>query len=171
MAWLWFRPTGRKIVSFFQRLALDTPVYMGDKTRVTVGERVALANTVLNVASGSISIGDRTIFSPNVMLLTGRHDFFEGTRVSLHPQFDDSSWGGAKWEVPQHGNDIVIGSGCWLCAGSIVIGGVTLGNNVIVAAGAVVTTDVPDFSIVGGIPARKIGDTRDLPTPPQIAGL
>lgn len=168
MSWLWFRPMGRRLVSFFQRIALDTPVYMGDKSKVIVGERVALANTVLNVSSGKITIGDRTIFSPNVMLVTGRHDFFEGVRVSIHPQFDDGSWGGTTWEVPKSGNDIVIGAGCWLCAGSIVIGGVTLGNNVIVAAGAVVTTDFPDFSILGGIPARRIGDTRDLPDPPQL---
>lgn len=168
MSWLWFRPVGRKFVSIFQRISLDTPIYMGDKSKVLVGERVALANTVLNVSSGRITIGDRTIFSPNVMLVTGRHDFYEGTRVSLHPEFDDGSWGGSNWEVPKSGGDIHIGEGCWLCAGVIVIGGVTLGNHLIVAAGAVVTHDFPDYAIVGGVPARQIGDTRNLPHPRQL---
>ena len=52
-----------------------------------------------------------------------------------------------------------------IAAGAIVSGGVTIGDNVIVAAGAVVTKDVPDYSIVAGVPAKVIGDTRKLMRP------
>lgn len=161
MSWTTFRPLARRILRPVLRYALDTYVVMGDERRVTIGERVALANTILNVSSGRISIGDRTIFSPNVMLLTGRHEFADGMRVSVNPEFDDGSWGGGAAEVPSEGFDITIGRGVWVSAGAIVVGGVSIGSNSIVAAGAVVTGTFPDFSIIAGVPARRIGDTRE----------
>ncbi len=121
---------------------------------------MALANTILNVSSGRISIGDRTIFSPNVMLLTGRHEFANGMRVSVDPQFDDGSWGGGSREVRPRDTTSPSG-GVWVSAGAIIVGGVTIGDNSIVAAGAVVTRSFPDFSILAGVPATRIGDTRE----------
>lgn len=134
---------------------------MGDERRVHVGERVALANAILNVSSGRISIGDRTIFSPGVMLLTGRHEFVDGMRASYPPSRDDGSWGGGFVEVPTEGFDIAIGKGVWVSAGAIVIGGVSIGDHSIVAAGTVVTKSCPPHSIIAGVPGRIVGDTRD----------
>ena len=51
---------------------------------------------------------------------------------------------------------VTIGSDVWLGGNVTILPGVTIGNNVIVAAGAVVTKDVPDNSLVGGVPARLI---------------
>jgi maltose O-acetyltransferase len=161
MRWTSFRPLARKVLTPILRFALDTHVVMGDASRVTIGERVALANAILNVSSGRITIGDRTILSPNVMIITGRHNFADGTRVSVNPENDDGSWGGGSREVPSEGYDIEIGSGVWVCAGAIVSGGVTIGSNSIVAAGAVVTKSFPEYSIIGGVPATRIGDTRE----------
>jgi acetyltransferase-like isoleucine patch superfamily enzyme len=63
--------------------------------------------------------------------------------------------------VLTEGKDITVGRGTWIASGAIVLGGVRIGENAIVAAGAIVTRDVPDFQIVGGVPAKSIGDTRD----------
>jgi acetyltransferase-like isoleucine patch superfamily enzyme len=52
---------------------------------------------------------------------------------------------------------IVIGDGCWLGARALVLPGVTIGEGAVVAAGAVVTSDVAPYTIVGGNPAREIG--------------
>lgn len=52
--------------------------------------------------------------------------------------------------------DVVIGSDCWICTNALILSGVTIGHGAVVAAGAVVTRDVPPFAIVGGNPARQI---------------
>ena len=49
-----------------------------------------------------------------------------------------------------------IGRDCWIGEGAVILDGVTVGNGCVIAAGAVVTKDVPDFSIVGGVPARVL---------------
>ncbi|MBH9349739.1 CatB-related O-acetyltransferase [Pseudomonas aeruginosa] len=52
--------------------------------------------------------------------------------------------------------DVVIGSDCWICTNALILSGVTIGHGAVVAAGAVVTRDVPPFAIVGGNPARPV---------------
>ena len=119
-----------------------------------------VANTYINLASGKVTIGSRTIFAQDVHITTGRHKFLNGMRVSLHEEFDDGSWGGGEAEVPSEGYDISIGSGCFIGVRAIILGGVKIGDNSIVAAGSVVTKSFPPFSVIAGIPAKKVGDTR-----------
>jgi acetyltransferase-like isoleucine patch superfamily enzyme len=133
---------------------------MGPKERVHVGERAALANAVLNVSSGHIYIEDRVIFTPNVMLMTGRHNFINGKRASVNPEHDDGSWGGGPMEVPESGYDIRICEGSVVYSGAIIVGGVTIGAHSIVAAGAVVTKSFPEHSFIAGVPGKRISDTR-----------
>jgi acetyltransferase-like isoleucine patch superfamily enzyme len=153
-----FRPVVRFLLFFYYQ----THFVDGNAGRLHVGKRVGLCNTIFNLSSGSIFIGDHVIFGYNVMVLTGRHRFVGGRRASLRGSESGSAWGGGEEEVPTSGYDIRIGSGTWISSGAIVTGGVTIGENAIVAAGAIVTADVPDYAIVGGVPARVIGDTRQL---------
>jgi acetyltransferase-like isoleucine patch superfamily enzyme len=148
------------VIRFLKYYAYQTPYVEGDGGTLHLGKRVRLANTLLNVESGSIFIGDDTIFGYNVMVLTGRHSFVNGQRSSL-AMGKGSAMSGAGKEVPRAGFDIRIGSGCWIASGAIILGGVKIGNNVIVAANAVVSKDIPDFAVVAGVPARVVGDTRD----------
>jgi|GEM_PF-4391781 len=85
------------------------------------------------------------------MFLTGRHEFENGELKQPRSR-----------QVPSSGYDIRVGKGCWIASGAIILGGVTIGNHCLVAAGAVVTHDVPDYAIVAGVPARMIGDVRQL---------
>lgn len=87
---------------------------------------------------GGIYIGAGTQIGHGVVLATLNHEEDPTDRNTLHP-------------APIH-----IGKHAWLGAGAIVTPGVTIGNGAIVAAGAVVTKDVPDNTIVGGVPARVI---------------
>ena len=145
----------RPFIRWFNKFWYDTPYFYGDRNRLHIGDRVCLANTVFNMSSGDIHIGDATIFSHNVMVLTGRHQFVNGRRASLEK--GSKFWGGGEEEVPPTGYDIHIGSGCWIAAGAMILGRVRIGDNCIIMAGAVVTKDVPDGSIVGGVPAQYIG--------------
>lgn len=156
------RPIMRKILGFFLFYYYDTHFVVGSGGELTIGEMCALANTYFNLSSGDISIGNDTIFSNNVMVITGRHMFKDGIRASLQPNLERRFRGGGPEEVPEAGYSIKIGNGCWIAAGAIISGGVTIGDNVIIGANSVVTKDIPSYSFAAGIPARIIGDTRNM---------
>lgn len=155
------RPLLRPIVRELLWYRYQTHFIDGDPQRVRIGRRVGLANTVINVASGNVDIGDYSIFGYNVMLLTGRHEFKGGRRASLTDP-GSSGFGGGPEEVPEAGFDIRIGSGCWIASCAIVIGPVSIGDDSIVMGGAVVTKDVPAGAIVSGIPAMVKGYVTDV---------
>jgi acetyltransferase-like isoleucine patch superfamily enzyme len=128
-------------------MEMATPYCHGDAKRLHLGKRVSAVNTIFNVASGEIYVGDDTIFGHNCMVLTGRHEFVGGRRRRLVTGEPDT---------PTTGSDIRIGSGCWIASGAIVTGGVTIGDNSIIGAGAVVAMDVPSGVFAAGVPARVI---------------
>jgi acetyltransferase-like isoleucine patch superfamily enzyme len=103
-------------------------------------------NAIFNTRSGHIYIGEHVIIGHDTMFLTGRHMFENGKLKQ--PK---------STQVPTEGYDIRIGAGSWIASGAIVIGGVTLGENCIVAAGAVVTDNFPDGCILAGVPAKIVG--------------
>lgn len=121
----------------------------GDKQRVKIGNNCSTMNSIFNVVSGKIHIGDNTIFGHNCMLLTGVHNFKEGLRLSL---LENS----LEEETPKEGRDIQIGSGCFIGSGAIIIGPVKIGRNVIVGSGSIVTKSIPDSCFCAGNPARVI---------------
>lgn len=117
----------------------------GDGGRLSFGDRVNPNNTIFNTASGDIVIGSDTIFGFNCMLLTGTHEYVDGKRKYL-------VFG--KDEVPESGRDIIVGSGCFIASGAIIIGPVKIGDSVIIGAGSVVTKDIPSNVMVAGNPAK-----------------
>ena len=151
----------RPIIRVLLFYIYDTYYVIGSAGKLKVGTRCALSNAYFNLSSGNITIGDNTIFSPNVMVITGRHKFKNGQRASLVFDDENRSWGGGPEEVPENGYDITIGKGVWIAAGVIISGNVIIGDNVIVGANSVVTRDIPDYSIVMGSPAKIVGDTRN----------
>lgn len=127
---------------------IDYAYVHGDKTRVHIGRNCSTMNTLFNVISGTITIGDDTLFAHRCMVLTGIHQFVGGRRAGLNVPPQE--------ETPSSGRDIIIGRGCFIGSGAIILGNVNIGDNVIVAAGAVVTFDLPSNCLAGGIPARVI---------------
>lgn len=85
-----------------------------------------------------IYIGDNTIFAPGIKIISANHDKKD---FSKHDKKTDP---------------IRIGSDCWIGANAVILPGVQLGNNVIVAAGAVVTKSFPSNVVIAGVPAKII---------------
>ena len=102
--------------------------------------------TFLDVAP--ITLGDGVWLGANVTLATPMHPFLPDERL---PQEYPDGFHDLEYSKP-----ITIKENCWICSSATIVGGVTVGKNSIVAAGAVVTRDVPENSIVAGVPARVI---------------
>ena len=129
-------------------LNIDYSYVHGDINRLFIGKNCSTMNTLFNVISGTVTIGDNTLFTHNCMVLTGIHNFYKGQLASLHTP--------PHPEVPNHGRDIIIGNGCFIGSGVIILGNVKIGDNVIIAAGSVVTKSIPSNCYVSGIPAKII---------------
>ncbi|WP_167357981.1 acyltransferase [Burkholderia territorii] len=126
-----------------QRLVMTPVVFGGGWDRISLGEGVQLVNTLMNVSSGHIVIGDQTFFGHNVSLITG-----------THPLTEQMS---ARHDYPREGRDIVIGRGVWIASNAVVMGPCTIGDHAVIAAGAIVTCDEVEAGwLYGGVPARKI---------------
>ena len=128
------------IIDFVRLYSSRRPFIKGSKSRVKLGARVSLMDTIINVSSGDVEIGDDTIFGHNCILATGFHEFKGGMRKKLYHR---KHFNEEVKEVPTGGYDIKIGSGCWVTSSVTIVGGVSIGDNVIIMAGSVVTKDIP----------------------------
>ena len=123
----------------------------GSGNRLIIEENVSTADAVFNISSGNILIKRDTVLAHEVHILTGFHRFYNGKLAKLQMDKD------APREVPLSGYDITIGSGCFIGSRVTILKGVTIGNNVIIGAGSVVTKDMPDNVFVAGVPAKIMG--------------
>jgi acetyltransferase-like isoleucine patch superfamily enzyme len=128
-----------------ESVAVFTPLYINyGKNTINYGKNTEIGkNVFINfdcvfLDLGGITIEDNVLIAPKVSLLSEEHPVSPNERGSL---------------VPGH---IHIKKNAWIGAGATILPGVTVGENVVVAAGAVVSKDVPANTIVGGIPAKHI---------------
>lgn len=119
------------------------PHVEGPPERLVVGSGVVVNDALLNTASGRIEIGDYSFFGHGVSLLTGTHQITERGIARQR-------------SVPESGRDIVIGKGVWVASQATVLGPCVVGDDAVIAAGSLVTEDVPARAVVGGVPARPL---------------
>lgn len=126
-----------------------TRIYFLRKAGVNIGEKVII-NEGFTLAcdigyESNLTIEDRTAFGPNVTIVVTSHPNNSRLRVlkDIYPSFEIFG-------------TVCIHHDAWVGAGVIILPGVTVGEHSIVGAGAVVTEDVPPFSIVAGVPAKVI---------------
>jgi len=93
--------------------------------------------------SGDIEIGDDVMLGPRVTIWGRDHGIAKGRLMR---------------EQERINKKIIIGNDVWIAAHAVVLKGVKIGQGAVVAAGAVVTNDVPEYAIVAGIPAKIIKD-------------
>ena len=129
------RLTGKPVNRTF---SLFPPFYTDCGKNITLGQYVFINSGCRFQDQGGITIGDGALIGHNVVLATLNHGLKPEERHDLFP-------------APIH-----IGKNVWLGANVTVLGGVTIGDNVVIAAGAVVTRDVPANTVAAGVPARVV---------------
>jgi acetyltransferase-like isoleucine patch superfamily enzyme len=126
--------------------------YFVDPKRVKLAGTASISNALLNTNSGTITIGEYTFFGQNASIITGTHDYTRFGKERMHT-------------IPQTGQDIVIGNGVWIGSNATVLGPCYIGDNAVIAAGAVVVKNVAANTIVAGVPAKQIAV---IPTPDHV---
>jgi acetyltransferase-like isoleucine patch superfamily enzyme len=135
--------TGQKVDDTF---ILIPPFYSAYGLDIRVGHRVFINQCCTLYDLGGVDIADDVMIGPNVNIITTGHPLEPSQRR-------------ARVEA----SPIVIEKNVWIATGATIIGGVTVGENSVVAAGAVVTKDVPPNSFVAGVPARVIRSLEENP--------
>lgn len=128
-----------------------TDMVVGDHFKIWSGHRKTLIS-----GWGRIRIGDRVFVNSGVVLFSAKAITI-GNDVAIANEaylMDTDSHGVEGREVKEA--PIVIGDGSWIGARAIILPGVTIGRRCLVAAGAVVSRDVPDDTLVAGNPAREV---------------
>ncbi len=118
---------------------LIPPFYATGGEEIRVGRNVFINQNCTFYDLGGLDIADDVLIGPNVSLITSGHPLDPSQR-----------------RAATIGKPIVIERNVWIAAGATVIGGVRIGENSVVAAGSVVTKDMPPDTLVGGNPARVL---------------
>lgn len=128
--------TGRKVDETF---TLIPPFYSAYGRDLRVGRKVFINQCCTIYDMSGVEIGDEVMIGPNVNIITTGHALKPSERRAF-----------------VEARPIVIERGVWIAAAVTIIGGVTIGENAVIAAGSVVTKDIPANSLAAGVPARVI---------------
>jgi maltose O-acetyltransferase len=112
-----------------------------------------------------VFLGERNVVSFGCLFDGRRFSICTGADVSIGPEATILTLGHDPQDADfgDRGGNVVIGDRVWIAYRATILPGVEIGEGAVVAAGAVVTTNVEPFTIVGGAPAKKIGErNRDL---------
>lgn len=127
-----------------ESFALFPPFYTDCGKNIHIGKQVFINSGCRFQDQGGIYIGDGALIGHNVVMATLNHSEDPRERGNLHP-------------APIH-----VGRNVWIGASATILPGVTIGDGAIVGAGAVVTRDVPENTIVAGVPARILRPVKSV---------
>ena len=126
---------GRRVDGSF---TLFPPFYTDYGKNITIGKNVFINSGSCFQDQGGIEIGDNVLIGQQVVMATLNHDLLPKNRANMTAA------------------PIKIGNDVWIGAHATILSGVTVGNGAVIAAGAVVTKDVPENAVVAGVPAKII---------------
>ena len=130
---LFSKLTGREIDEDFR---LFPPFTTDCGKNIHLGRGVFINSGCRFQDQGGITIGDHSLIGHNVIIATLNHGFQPEKRADLLPQ------------------PVFLGKGVWIGSGTVILPGVTIGDNAVIGAGSVVTKDIPANTVVAGNPAR-----------------
>lgn len=110
---------------------------------IVVGDRVSINPFSILYGHGGLRIGSDVLIAAHVTIIPANHNF-------IRPDMRIREQGETRL-------GITIGDDVWIGTGARILDGVTIGNGSVIAAGAVVRSDVPPYCVVAGVPARSIG--------------
>ncbi len=122
---------------------IEPPIYFCYGSNIELGRECYLNFNCNFVDDGKIVIGDRTMFGPGVTVATVGHP--------LNPDY----------RMYMYADPVIIGKNCWIGASATILPGVTIGDNSVIGAGSVVTSDIPANSIAVGNPCRVLREIND----------
>jgi len=148
----------KKVTICYQKMILEMQVfdYKGNNVHILEGTKLVGTehiwledNTYIGrdcrlYAQGGIKICTGSILADNIEIRTANHTYNENDLRSL--PYDD------RVEYKK----VIVGKNVWICSCVLILPGVSIGEGAVIAAGAVVTKDVPPFSVVGGNPAKVL---------------
>lgn len=120
-----------------QDVRILTPFICDFGNRVKFGKNVFINHSAIFSASGGIEFEDGAMLAPGVRIATINHDMNQRHMIYTYGK-------------------VHIGKNAWIGMNATICPGVTIGKYAVVAAGAVVTKDVPDYAVVGGVPAKVL---------------
>lgn len=127
---------GKKKNKFF----IEQPFYCDYGFNIEIGENFYSNHNLVILDPAKVTFGDNVFVGPNVGFYTAEHPLDFQTRNKLL----------------EYAEPIIVGNNVWIGGGANILAGVTIGNNAVIAAGAVVTKDIPDNALVAGVPAKVI---------------
>jgi len=116
-----------------------------EKSNVKIGENTTIGYNTFIFASSGIDIGQNCLIAPFVYIVDSDHNIAKGKLIN---------------EQGNTTSPIKIGNDVWIGTGSKILKGVTIGDGAVIAAGALVKSDISENEIYGGIPAKKIGKRK-----------
>lgn len=142
--------------SYYKKIVKNKAKNVGGVLKVN-GKSIVSSNTTLGdnvnfngmkiLGNGNVNIGDNFHSGEECMMITHLHNYDEGSAIPYDNTYIHK--------------DIYIRDNVWLGNRVIILGGITIGEGAIIQAGSVVTSDIPDFAIAGGHPA-KVFKFRDI---------
>lgn len=128
-----------------QNVHLEAPFYLDYGYRTTIGDDFFSNFNLTILDGGGVEIGDRVFIGPNVGIYTANHP----TDVRRREK-------GYEWALP-----VKIGNKVWIGGGVTILSGVTIGDNTVIAAGSVVTKDIPANVVAAGNPCKVIKEAEE----------
>lgn len=143
-----------EILRFPKNVSIDDNVILKEGTRIcscnpvakiSIGKNTTVGYHTFIFASSGITIGDDCLIAPFVYIVDSNHQIQRELKIN---------------EQSNIVKPIEIGDDSWIASNCTILKGVKIGRGAVIAANSVVNSDVPDYEIYGGSPARKIGERR-----------
>ena len=135
----------KEVIPSSQNLFVIPPFYCEYGTHISIGKNFFANYNCVMIDVAPIKIGNNCMFGPNVSLYTAGHP--------IHPATRNSGY--------EYGKEITVGDNVWIGGSVTILPGIHIGNNVVIGAGSVVSSDIPDMTVAVGNPCRVIRQITD----------